>query len=135
IAGGAESKRIRRDVHDAAALRLRELDVSQDVGDAVFDLGLVQPAGLRRDDAAVIVDGEARVDRARQRRLHDELLLVAVLDLIQLLPHVAANRVLFETADRGRVADRHRRLLGHAAAQTTRAGPDAVAGARARAVA
>src|SRR5215510_13132555 len=94
IARRAESERIRGHVDDAAALRLRKLDVPEDVRNTVFDLGVADAAGLGGDDAAVVVDGERGVHRAGERRLDDELLLVAVLDLVQLLPHVAANGVL-----------------------------------------
>src|SRR5262249_38289020 len=87
------------------------------------------------DDAAVVVDGEGGVHRAGQRRLDDELLLVAVLDLVQLLAHVAADGVLVEAADRRRVADGHPRLLGGSAAHAAPAPARAVARAHARAVA
>src|SRR5262249_17922906 len=98
IACRPESERIRGDIHDASALRFGELNVAQDVGNAVLDLRIADSLRPGGDDAAVVVDGEGGVDRAGERRLDDELLLIAVLDLVELLPDVAADGVLVEAA-------------------------------------
>src|SRR5690242_15760438 len=127
---------VERVVHlDAtAALRLRELDVVDDAGDAVRHRGIHAAARGARD-VTVRRDEEARHDRALQPRLGEQLLLVAVLDFLDVALDVATDDRLVEIAFRARLADRHRRDRRRATAHSAATTADAVARARARAVA
>src|SRR5207248_6209171 len=120
-----ERKRI-VDLNSTAAFRLRELDPADDVGDAVRDLGIDARAVGRRH-RAVRRDEELGLDRARQPRLGQELLLVAVRDLLDVALDVASDDRLIEIALRVGLADRHRRYRRGAATHAAAATADAVA--------
>src|SRR5690606_10226926 len=112
-----------------------ELDRADRGGDALLDLLVTHAGGARALDDAVRADLELGHDRARELRLDDELLLVAVADLRQLATDVAADDVLVEVAGRRGVADPDRRRRRLAAAHPAPPRARAVAAARARAVA
>src|SRR6185295_1603940 len=120
-------------LHAAAALGLGELDVLDHLGDAARDLAVDAVAGRRRD-RAVGRDEELGLHRARQGRLGEQLLLVAVLDLLKVAVDVAADDRLVEIARGRRLTDRHRRHRGRASAHPAAAAAHAVALAGARAV-
>src|SRR5688572_28703654 len=129
---GTERERI---VHlDAtAALGLRELDPLDDVGNAVCNFGIDTRAARARN-VTVRRDEELRRHRARQARLREQLLLVAVRDLLNVALDVATDDRLIEVTLCVRLTDRHRRNRRAATAHTTATTADAVTRARARAV-
>src|SRR5262249_35143984 len=96
LAGRPEREWVGIDVHGTAVHGARGREVAQDVGDTRFDVGVAEAAGRDGDHATRRVDGEGGVDGAGERRFDDQLLLVAVLDLVELLAHVAAHGVLVE---------------------------------------
>src|SRR6185503_9662900 len=79
-------------------------------------------------------DEELGLDRPGEGGLGQQLLLVAVLDLLHVALDVAADDRLIEIALRVGLADRHRRNGCRAAAHATAASTDAVALAGAGAV-
>src|SRR5262245_52875056 len=131
-AGRPEGERIVH-LHVAAALRLRELDALDDACHAARHVG-IDAVARRRLHVAVTGDQELRLHRAAEARLREQLLLVAVLDLLDVALDVSTDDRLVEIALRVGLADRDRRHRRRTAAHTTAATTDAVARARAGAV-
>src|SRR5689334_6474727 len=98
-ASGREDERVRND-DDTAAEGLRELPPANRLDGAVLDAGVTHGRVLqnRRDDLAGSRDGELHHDAAAQLRLLRQLLLVAVLHLVDVAPDDAADDLLVERA-------------------------------------
>src|SRR5690606_606383 len=133
-AGRPEDERV-ADVHEAAALRLGDLDRAAGAGHAVLDALVAHAAGRRALDHALRRDLELHDHGAGQVLLHHQLALVAVPDPRQLAADVAADDVLVEVAGGGGVADADLRRARLAAAHAAAAGAGAVARPGAGAVA
>ena len=100
---GRQHERIRHD-DDAAAERLRELPAADGLDGAVLDTRVAQRRVLqdRRDDLTRRRDRELHHDAAAEVRLLRQLLLVAVLHLVDVAPDDAADDLLVErSADVG----------------------------------
>src|SRR4029079_2128379 len=133
-ARGREDERVRHD-DDAATERLRELPAANRLHRAVLDASVTHRRVLqhRRDDLARRRDGELHHDAAAQVRLLRQLLLVAVLHLVDVAPDDAADDLLVERTTNVRLTGDDVGRLGATATEAT--GPAAVARAVAAAAA
>src|SRR5579862_9348615 len=98
-AGRRENERVGND-DDTAAQGLRELPATNRLHGAVLDPGVAHRRVLedRRDDLTRRRDGELHHDAAAELRLLRQLLLVAVLHLVDVATDDAADDLLVERA-------------------------------------
>src|SRR6185369_2043394 len=103
-----------RDDDDTSAERLRELPAPHRLHRAVLDLGVAHGRVLehRRDHLARRRDGELHHDAATELRLLRQLLLVAVLHLVDVPPDDAADDLLVERSARRHLPHDQLRGLG-----------------------
>src|SRR4029079_10519157 len=119
-ARGREDERVRHD-DDAATEGLRELPATNGLDGAVLDAGVTHRRVLqnRRDDLPRRRDGELHHDAAAEVRLLRQLLLVAVLHLVDVTPDDAADDFLVERTANVRLTGDDVRRLGATTTEST----------------